>query len=249
MDVAQPSERADAGQAYFNTTHWSLVQSARDGESEQAAQALAQLCSCYWYPLYSFVRRRGLNHHDAEDLTQAFFHRLLDRNYLSAVDYRKGRFRTFLLVALERFMANEWRRAHAHKRGGQASFVSMDEPAAEQRYLLEPAPGLSPENIYDQNCALALLERTLNRLRREFEAEGKVEKFDRLKGFLTTDGEQTTYAALAEQTHDTVAALKMAVSRLRARYGELLREEVANTLSSPQEVEDELNALLTALSY
>jgi len=249
MDVAKPSEWADPERSYFNTTHWSMVQSARDGESEQAAQALAQLCSCYWYPLYSFVRRRGLNHHDAEDLTQAFFYRLLDRNFLSAVDHRKGRFRTFLLMALERFMANEWRRARARKRGGQVSVVSMDEPAAGRRYLLEPAAGLSPENLYDQNCALALLERALNRLRGEFEANGKLEKFDLLKGFLTTDGEPTTYAALAEQTQGTVAALKMAVSRMRTRYGELLREEVAKTLSSAQEVEAELHALLSALSY
>jgi len=249
MDAAQPSERPDSERAYFNTTHWSIVESARKGEAEPAAQALAQLCSCYWYPLYSFVRRRGLNHHDAEDLTQSFFHRLLDRNFLQAVDYRKGRFRTFLLMALERFMANEWRRARALKRGGQVSLVSMNEAAANQRYLREPAAGLSPENIYDQNCALALLARTLDRLRREFEADGKAERFDLLKGFLTADGEPTTYAALAEQTHGTVAALKMAVSRLRARYGELLREEVANTLSSTHDVEDELRALLTALSY
>jgi RNA polymerase sigma factor (sigma-70 family) len=249
MTATQPAERAHPGPAQFTTTHWSVVLAARQGESGQAEQALAQLCACYWYPLYAFVRRRGFNHHDAEDLTQEFFHRLLDRNYLSAVDYRKGRFRTFLLMALERFMANEWRRVRTHKRGGRITFLSIEEQAAEQRYSLEPASWLSPEKIYEQNCALALLEKALLKLRNEFETKGKVEKFQRLKCFLTTDGEPTSYAKLAAQWHTTEAALKMAVSRLRARYGALLREEVANTLSSAEEVEDELNALLASLSY
>jgi RNA polymerase sigma factor (sigma-70 family) len=245
----QPAERAHAGPAQFTTTHWSVVLAAKEGENEQADQALAQLCTCYWYPLYAFVRRRGLNHHDAEDLTQEFFHRLLDRNYLSAVDYRKGRFRTFLLMALERFMANEWRRGRTQKRGGKIIFLSIDELAAENRYALEPASQLSPEKIYDQNFALALLERTLLKLGCEFEASGKGEKFQRLKCFLTTEGEQSSYAELAVKLNLTEAALKMTVSRLRDRYGELLREEVASTVSSTEEVDGELNALLSSLSY
>lgn len=252
VSTKQETELTGLGHAdcpQFTTTHWSVVCSAREGHSEEAQRALAELCCRYWYPLYAFVRRRGSSPEDAEDLTQEFFYRLLDRNYLSAVDYRKGRFRTFLLVALERFLAKEWRHAHAQKRGGHCHFLSIEEQAAEQRYSLEPACWLSPEKIYEQNCALALLEKALSRLRNEFEAAGKGERFERLKSFLTADGEPGSYAALAAQFQTSVAALKMSVSRLRARYGELLREEVANTLSTPDEVEAELNALLASLSY
>ncbi len=248
MNAAQLRVPESAGPARFTTTHWSVVLAAQEGGSQQAEQALARLCESYWYPLYAFVRRRGLSPQDAEDFTQEFFYRLLDRNYLRAVDYRKGRFRTFLLVALERFLANEWRRQRAHKRGGQVTFVSMEQHAAEQRYLLEPACWMSPEKIYEQNCALALLDRTFQRLRNEFEAEGKGEKFDRLKCFLTTDGTPCSYAELGAQMHASEAALKMAVSRLRARYGELLREEVAGTLSAEGDIEDELHALLSSFS-
>jgi len=143
---------------------------AQESGSEQAEAALAKLCDGYWYPLYAFVRRRGFNPHDAEDLTQEFFYRLLDRNYLKAVDYRKGRFRTFLLMALERFLAKEWRRVRAQKRGGDITLISIEQQDAEHRYSLEPATGLSPEKLYEQNCALALLEKALQRLRSEFEA-------------------------------------------------------------------------------
>ena len=249
MNAAPPENLVRAGPAQFTTTHWSVVMAAQAGNSWQADQALARLCADYWYPLYAFVRRRGLSPHDAEDLTQEFFHRLLDRNYLTAVDYRKGRFRTFLLMALERFMANEWRRARTHKRGGQIKFISLDEQAAEQRYALEPATWLSPEKIYEQNCALALLGRVLVKLRNEFESVGKLGKFERLKLFLTADGEASTYAELAANLQMTEGALKMAVTRLRARYGELLREEIASTLAKSEDVEDELHALISSLSY
>src|SRR5215831_14523510 len=137
MNAAQLEEPVSAGLAQFTTTHWSVVLAAQVSGSEQAEAALAQLCEGYWYPLYAFVRRRGFNPHDAEDLTQEFFYRLLDRNYLKAVDYRKGRFRTFLLVALERFLAKEWRRMRAQKRGSQFRFVSMEQGAAEHRYASE----------------------------------------------------------------------------------------------------------------
>ena len=249
MNTAQLAEPDNANPAQFTTTHWSVVLAAQDVGSEQAEAALGQLCECYWYPLYAFVRRRGFNPHDAEDLTQEFFYRLLDRNYLKAVDYRKGRFRTFLLMALERFLAKEWRRVRTQKRGGQVTFISMEQQAAEHRYALEPVSGLSPEQVYEQNCALALLDKALQRLRSEFEAEGKREKFERLKPFLTTDSTRSSYAELAGQMHLSEAALKMAVSRLRARYGELLREEVAKTLSAEGDVVDELHALLSSLSY
>jgi RNA polymerase sigma factor (sigma-70 family) len=249
MNTAQLAEPECTNPAQFTTTHWSVVLAAQHGGSEQAEAALAQLCENYWYPLYAFVRRRGFNPHDAEDLTQEFFYRLLDRNYLKAVDYRKGRFRTFLLMALERFLAKEWRRAGTQKRGGHVMFVSIQQQTAEDRYAFEPVSGLSPEQIYEQNCALALLDKALQRLRCEFEAEGKREKFELLKPFLTTDSTRSSYAELASQMHSSEAALKMAVSRLRARYGELLREEVASTISAEGDVVDELHALLSALSY
>lgn len=249
MNAAQLVERERANPAQFTTTHWSVVLAAQSDGSEQAGAALSRLCECYWYPLYAFVRRRGFSPHDSEDLTQEFFYRLLDRNYLKAVDYRKGRFRTFLLVALERFLANEWRRVHTQKRGGLVTFISIDQQAAENRYASEPVSGLSPEEAYQQNCALALLDKALQRLRSEFEAEGKSEKFERLKPFLTTDATRSSYAELAQQIHSSEAALKMAVSRLRARYGELVREEVANTVSADGDVDDEIHALLSALSY
>ena len=249
MNAAQLVNPESANPAQFTTTHWSVVLAAQDGGSEQAEAALARLCECYWYPLYAFVRRRGFNPHDSEDLTQEFFYRLLDRNYLKAVDYRKGRFRTFLLVAVERFLANEWRRLRTQKRGGLITFISMDQQAAEHRYASEPISGLSPEEAYEQNCALALLDKALQRLRSEFKAEGKTEKFELLKPFLTSDGTRSSYAEMARQMHSSEAALKMAVSRMRARYGELVREEVAGTVSADGEVDDEIHALLSALSY
>ena len=231
----------------FVTTHWSVVLAARDGESQAADEALTRLCSMYWYPLYAFVRRRGYNPHDAEDLTQEFFSRLLHKHYLKVVDLRKGRFRTFLLTALENFLCYEWRRAHAQKRGGGFRFVSLDDPDAEQRYSQEPASRESPEKVFERNCALALLEQAMQRLRTEFESEGKGDRFERLKGFLTADETQAPYAELARQLETSEAALKMSVSRMRKRYGELLRDTVAQTVANPEQAEDELRSLFAAL--
>jgi RNA polymerase sigma factor (sigma-70 family) len=247
MLPVQPSQTIAHRPGLFATTHWSVVLAARDAQGEAAEKALSQLCSIYWYPLYAFVRRRGFNPHDAEDLTQEFFCRLLDKNYLSSVDYRKGRFRTFLLTALENFLRGEWRRARAKKRGGGLRLISLDDPDAEARYSREPASGQTPERIYERNCALALLEQTLRRLREEAESEGKGGRFDRLKGFLTADGERRGYAELAQQLGTSEAALKMAVNRLRQRYGELLRDTIAQTIASQDQVDEELRSLFMAL--
>jgi RNA polymerase sigma-70 factor (ECF subfamily) len=233
--------------ADFRTTHWSVVLAAKDDTSPVADDALAQLCRAYWYPLYAFIRRRGHGPHDAQDLTQEFFYRLLDKRYLSAVDHRKGRFRTFLLAALEHFLANEWRRLQTQRRGGGQQIISIDD-SAEQRYAHEPATDLSPERIYEHRWALAFLEQVLGKLRAEFAKAGKGTTFEALKVFLTGDRAPTGYADLAVSLGTTEAALKMAVSRLRQRYAELLRQEIANTVSSPDEVEDELRSLMTALS-
>lgn len=233
-----------AGQ--FTTTRWSLVLTAQDQASSEAEAALAELCRAYWYPLYAFIRRRGHDAHDAQDLTQEFFYRLLDRHYLSAVDHRKGRFRSFLLAALEHFLANEWRRAQTQKRGGGRQIVSIDD-TAEARYLQEPHTELSPERIYEQRWALAFLERVLQQLRQEFAEAGKQTTFDGIKTFLTGEKNDEPYAALATRLGTTEAALKMSISRLRQRYAELLRAEIANLVARPEDIEDELRALLDAL--
>jgi RNA polymerase sigma-70 factor (ECF subfamily) len=233
----------------FNATHWTVVLLASgQEESSQATEALERLCRTYWFPLYSFLRRKGYSAHDAEDLTQAFFARILEKNYLKAVDPRKGKFRSFLLAALDHFVANEWRRATTQKRGGKVSFLSFDDHMAEHRYLQEPASELSAERILEQRWATALLDQVLAQLRQEFQVAGKTETFEALKIFLTGEKKPAAYAELATKLRTTEPALKMAVSRLRQRYGELLRAEIANTVSGPEEVEEELRSLFAALS-
>ncbi len=209
---------------------------------------MAQLCRTYWYPLYVYVRRKGYNVHDAQDLTQEFFARLLGKDYLRAVDRTKGKFRSFLLAALEHFLANEWRNARAQKRGGQFSFISLDDTAAEQQYLQVSASNLSPEKLFEQQWATTLLEQVLVRLREEFVGASKEALFEELKVYLTGEKRAVSYAELALKLGTTDGALKMAVSRMRQRYGELLRAEIRNTVSSPEAVDEELRALFAALS-
>jgi RNA polymerase sigma-70 factor (ECF subfamily) len=245
---ASSQETTVAGSASFNSTHWSVVLAASHEGSAQCSEALEQLCRAYWYPLYTFVRRRGYQAEEAQDLTQSFFARLLDKNYLRAVDRSKGKFRSFLLAALEHFLANEWRRACARKRGGGAMFISFDDDSAEQQYLQFAAANLSPAEVFEQQWATALLERVLSRLRAEFAAAGKEQPFEDLKIFLTGEKRRESYSELAPKLGTSEAALKMAVSRMRHRYAELLREEIANTVSRPDEVEEELRALFAALS-
>ncbi len=231
----------------FTTTHWSVVLSAIDAHAPGAPEALAQLCRTYWYPLYAFIRRKGHSPHDAEDLTQEFFHHLLEKSSLERVDRARGRFRSFLLASLEYFLANQWRHDHRLKRGGGNEVISLDAQAAENRYSQEPATQLSPEQIYDQRWAQALLDEVLHHLRREYAAAGKAALFDTLRVFLTGEKRPATYATLAIQLETTEGALKMAVSRLRQRYGELLRAEIARTVSGPGDVEEELRSLHAAL--
>lgn len=232
----------------FVTTHWSVVLSAKQEESATADAALERLCRNYWWPLYAFVRRRGYEAHDAQDLTQEFFARLLAKDFLRAVDRSKGKFRSFLLAAMENFLAKEWRRANAQKRGGQFTFVSTDAESAEQQYLQVPAANLSPEQLYEQQWATTLLNQTLTRLREEFVAAGKQAQFDAIKVFLTGEKHAASYAELAARLRTTEAALKMAVSRMKERYGELLKAEIANTVGDPKVVDEELRALFGALS-
>jgi DNA-directed RNA polymerase specialized sigma24 family protein len=232
----------------FTTTHWTVVLAAGRSEATESAQALEALCRTYWYPLYAYVRRRGYAEHEAQDLTQEFFARLLEKEYLRAVDRAKGKFRSFLLAAMEHFLAKEWRRAHAQKRGGGVSFLSFQDSSAGLGPIQAAAPDLSPEEFFDQQWAITLLEKAVGKLRQEFTAAGKAEMFEELKIYLTGEKREASYAELAARLDTTAAALKMAVSRMRQRYGELLRAEIASTVSGTEEVEEELHALLAALS-
>ena len=237
-----------AAHTAFATTHWSVIAAAATGpDSPHAREALETLCRTYWYPLYAYIRQHGQTHPDAQDVTQSFFLQLLDKNWLTQVDRRKGKFRSFLLVAMNHFLANEWRRLRTEKRGGHAVLISLDEATAEERWQLEPTTDATPETAFEQRWAAALLERVLYRLRAEQVTAGRSKLFDELKVFLVGRRGEVAYADLAARLESTEGALKMAVQRLRHRYGEILREEVANTVSSPDDVEAELRYLLTVL--
>lgn len=221
---------------------------AGHGSSPQAGRALEELCRAYWYPLYAYVRRRGHSPHEAEDLTQEFFARLLAKNYLAAVDREKGKFRSFLLASLKHFLANEWDRARAAKRGGGQPHLSLDIQTAETRYRSEPADDLTAEKLLDRQWALALLDQVLSRLQAEFVADGKKKQFDELKVWLTEGKGATSYAEAAAKLGTTEGAVKVAVHRLRRRYRELLREEISHTVATPAEIEEEIRHLFAAFA-
>lgn len=232
----------------FVTTHWTEVLNASGGSSPQAAAALETLCQKYWYPLYAFIRREGHNSHDAQDLTQAFFAKFLEKNFLAEVHPSRGKFRSFLLAALKHFLANEWDRAKAKKRGGEFTVISWDEQNAEARYSQEPAAELNAEKIYDRRWALTILDQALARLQKESEAGGKADQFEALKPLLMLSGEGASHAEIAQKLNMNLGALKVAAHRLRKRFRALLREEIAQTVSQPEEVEDELRYLVSVLS-
>ena len=215
------------------------------GSSAKAHEALSNLCAAYWYPLYAFVRRQGHSAHDAQDLTQEFFARLLERGGVGGVAPHLGRFRTWLLAALQHFLINEWHRARAQKRGGGAMHLSLDHDA-EARYLREPADPLTAEKLFDRRWALTLLDRVLNRLGREMAETGKTAHFEALKFCL--NGEKHAYAEVASTLGMTASAVKVAAHRLRERYRTLIREEIRETVADPGEVEAELRDLFAALS-
>lgn len=232
----------------FEPTQWTVVLQAAQTNAPAYFEAMTQLCSVYWCPLYAYARRKGHDPHSAQDLTQEFFARLLEKNYLSAVDPAKGKFRSFLLAAMEHFLANDWRRSCAQKRGGNVTFISLDDDSAERQYLRVPADGLSPELLYEKQWATTLLQQVLARLQQEFVSSGKRPLFDHLKTFLTGEKHVGFYARLAAELNTTEAALKMAVRRMRQRYAELLRGEIAKTVARPEDVDEELRALFAALS-
>jgi len=217
-------------------------------DSASAAPALEQLCRTYWYPLYAFVRRKGHSPHDAQDLTQAFFARLLEKNYVAQADRERGRFRTFLLAALTHFLADEWDKARRLKRGGGREVISFDAASAEERYRLEPIDQLDAAKLYERRWVTTLFDQVLARLEKEFRDSGKRGLFDQLKGSLLAEEPALSYAAVGAQLSLTESAVKQAVHRMRRRYGELFREEIAQTVAGPGEVEEELKHLFAVLS-
>ena len=242
------SDALSAGQARFATTHWSVVLQARRQESPQAAQALEQLCRTYWYPLYAYVRRKGYGPTDAQDLTQEFFARLLRGNFLNTVEQRKGRFRSFLVASLEHFLVKEWVRASRQKRGGGQSILSLDEAGAESRYALEPADKLSAQKLYERRWAMTLLDQAMKRLGEECRANGKTQLFEHVKNMLSGDAQEGGYRESGAGLGMSEGAFRVAVHRLRQRYGILLREEIAQTVATEAEVDEEVRCLFAAFS-
>lgn len=245
--AADSEAQSQSGSPAFVPTRWSVVVSAQRKDSPEATQALEQLCHTYWYPLYAHVRRMGYSPPDAEDLTQSFFARMLAKDRLAAASRERGRFRSFLLGALKHFLANEWDRARAEKRGGRARFVSLDTPAGEDWLKQEPAATGAPDRDFDRRWALALLDTVLLRLEREFSENGKSHLFSRLKWSLGGERFGIPYPQLSRELSMSEGAVRVAAHRLRQRYREVLRDEIAQTVATPGEVEDELRELFAAL--
>ncbi len=240
-------EAPGGAQPLFVTTRWSVVLAARDKSSPASAEALESICRAYWSPLYALVRRKGHAPHDAQDLTQEFFARLLQKDYLQAADREKGRLRTFLHVALKRFLANEWDRVRAQKRGGGVAPVSFDTALAEDRYLQHGTAALSAERIYERQWAMTLLEQAMSRLRAEYQAARKEAEFEQLKSTLTAERGAIPYAELAAHLNITEGAARVAVHRVRKRFRELFRATIADTVDSPAEVDDEVRYVARVL--
>ena len=234
--------------AVFATTHWSLVMRAGDQRSPESATSLEKLCHSYWYPLYAYVRRQGHAPHDAQDLTQEFFSRLLESNALDAVHPSKGRFRSFLIASLHHFLANEWKHAQRQKRGGGHTHFSLDEEIAEGRYRHEPADTFTPENAFERRWAETLLQGVLDRLRAEWNEKDSIRHFDDLKPFLIDGNEAAPFAEAALRFGVTEASLKWAVHKLRCRYREIFREQIAHTVARPEEIDDEIRHLFSVMA-
>jgi len=247
----------------FSTTHWSVVlaagrfhggTAAPEGSASTGAKALERLCACYWYPLYAFIRRQNYSPHDAQDLTQEFFSWLLDRKDLRLADPERGRFRSFLLVRLKHFLSDQAKRDRAQKRGGGQPLVSLDVVAAEEHYQLEVPVELAPEKIFDRSWAIAVLDQTVARLRREYLEANRAELFEALKQFqsvpdqLDPASNRTSYAEVAQRLNLSEGAVKSAIWRLRQRHRELLREEITRTVATPADVDEEIRYLVRILS-
>ena len=242
-----PREHKPAGNAGFQTTNWSIILAAGQRPTSDSREALEVLCKTYWYPLYAYVRRRGHGVEEAEDLTQGFFARLLEKNYLKEVRRERGKFRSFLLASLKHYLANEWDRAQAKKRGGGQTPFSLDREVAEERYRLEPRSDLTPENVYERQWAVTILEETLARIREEFIRAGKAKHFGLLEPFLTGEDEAGSYRQVAAELGTSEGAVKVTVHRLRRRFGQVLRIEIAKTVASPDQIDEEIEHLFATI--
>jgi RNA polymerase sigma factor (sigma-70 family) len=236
------------GDGRFPSTRWSLVVAAAHQGTPDGSEALASICSAYWYPLYAFVRRSGRDPASSEDLTQAYFTRLLEKQWLRQFQPERGRLRTFLLVSLKHFINNEWAHDHAQKRGGLSTPVPLDRDSAEEHYRREPADPLTPERIFERRWALTVVDHAMARLRQHCLASGKGEQFERLQSVLTGDAGPDSYRLLSEELGMSEGAVRVAIHRLRRRFASLVREEIAQTVSNPSEVEGELRYLTAVLN-
>jgi len=235
------------GRAQFAATRWSVVVAAGgDHAAPDTRRALEELIQAYWFPLYAFLRRQGQQPAEAEDLVQGFLTRLMEKHDLARVDRAKGRFRSFLLASLKHFLANQYHKKRALKRGG-GRVVSLDAMAAEARYAVEPAAAMTPERLFDRRWALAVLDQVLSRLRQEYADTGKAALFEAAEECLTPQRGRLAYARLAEELRMTQGALRVAVHRMRRRYRDLLRDEIAQTVDSPEQVDEEISYLLNCL--
>jgi len=232
----------------FVTTRWSVILEAQRNDAADSAAALELLCRTYWPPLYSYARRRGHSPHDAEDLTQGFFARLLEKGYLHAADRAKGRFRQFVLMAFKRFLTNQWDRDQRLKRGGDTIIVPLDTDLAERLYRDDAAYSISPDAAFERRWALSLLDRAATRLRTEFETAGKTDEFRFLKPFLTADRNAISYSQIARALGTNEGAARVSVHRMRKRFRQIFREEIAATVANPSDVDEEVRHLIAALA-
>ena len=247
MSDYTPTNSNLPGAGRFATTHWSVVMAAGRPKSASYQQALETLCKTYWFPLYAYLRRQGYDSHQAEDYTQAFFAGLLARGGLRLADPKRGKFRSFLLTSLKHFLSNERARARAKKRGGGRKVLSLDFQNAESQYALEPRDELSPEKLFERSWALTVLGRTMAHLQTEAANTNKKQQFERLKSYLTADKNSVPYRDAAEELDITEGAVRVAVHRLRKRYRELLRDEIAQTVTSDEQIDEEIRDLFVAL--
>lgn len=232
----------------FTSTHWSIVLRAGKADGSDARDALAFLCQRYWYPLYVFLRKKGIDPERAEDVTQSFFARLIEKHVLEHAAPSRGRFRSFLLVSMQNFLANEWDQAHAQKRGGDRKILSLNVEDGESKLRFEPSHELTPEKIFDRAWAVRLLELVVGRLQKEFADKGKAADFEYLKPFLAGKHADESYERTATDMGVSFAAFRQAAHRMRKRYRELLRAEVAETVASEDEIDDEIRGLFEALA-
>jgi RNA polymerase sigma-70 factor (ECF subfamily) len=248
MSDTKPTNSTGADARRFATTHWSVILAAADSSSPQHERALSTLCRTYWYPLYAYLRRRGYDTHQAEDYTQGFFAAILERQGLRRADPKYGKFRSFLLASLKNFLSDEWDRAQTQKRGGDKKVLSLDLDIAESRYAREPAHHLSPEKLFERSWALTVLKQAMDRLKAESTTPDKQRLFDRLKVYISAERDAAAYRQVAAELDMTEGAVKVAVHRLRRRYRELVRDEIAQTVTTEAQVDEEIQDLFAALA-